>query len=224
MPLAVTAATCAVTTAAGADVAVRLVDLAAHDEATARAASVLTPAELARARRGTPAVHRRRVLLRAALRVALAAELGVSPGAVPLRTVPSGRPVVAVPGLDVSCSAGGVLGLVAVGRDCRVGVDLEQVTPWTADVLDEGWLSLVEQRALTRLPATARAVAAARAWTQKEAVLKARGTGLLEDPRTTVTPIGQQAGTVAGWPVRDVPVPEGWVASLAVGRNEERTR
>jgi 4'-phosphopantetheinyl transferase len=224
MPLASTAATCADTTAAGADVAVRLVDLAAHDEATARAASVLTPAELARARRGTPAVHRRRVLLRAALRVALAAELGVSPGAVPLRTAPSGRPGVEVPGLDVSCSAGGDLGLVAVGRDCRVGVDLEQVTPWTTDVLGESWLSPVEQRALTRLPATARAVATARAWTQKEAVLKARGTGLLEDPRTTVTPIGQQAGTVAGWSVRDVPVPEGWVASLAVARNEERTR
>ena len=224
MPLAVTAAPCADTTAAGADVAVRLVDLAAHDEATARAASVLTPAELARARRGTPTVHRRRVLLRAAARTALAAELGVSPGAVPLRTVPSGRPVVAVPGLDVSCSAGGVLGLVAVGRDCRVGVDLEQVTPWTADVLDEGWLSPLEQRALTRLPATARAVAAARAWTQKEAVLKARGTGLLEDPRATVTRIGQQVGTVAGWTVRDVPVPDGWVASLATAPDEETRR
>ena len=224
MLLAVPAATCANATAAGVRVAVRLVDLAADDRVTARAASVLTPAELARARRGTPAVHRRRVLLRAALRAALAAELGVSARAVPLRTTPSGRPEVGVPGLDVSCSAGGVLGLVAVGRDCRLGVDLEQVTPWTPDVLDVGWLSPVERRALTRLPATARALAAARAWTQKEAVLKARGTGLLEDPRATVTPIGQPAGTVAGWSVSDVPVPDGWVASLAVARNEERPR
>jgi 4'-phosphopantetheinyl transferase len=224
MPLAVPAVSGAVAAAAGTDVSVRLVDLAADDEATARAASDLTPAELAHARRGTPTVHRRRVLLRAALRSALAAELGVSPGAVPLRTAPSGRPGVDVPGLDVSCSAGGVLGLVAVGRDCRLGVDLEEVTPWTPDVLDEGWLSPVERQALTRLPATARAVAAARAWTQKEAVLKARGTGLLEDPRTTVTPIGQPAGTVAGWTVWNVPVPDGWVASLAVARNEERPR
>jgi 4'-phosphopantetheinyl transferase len=138
MPLAVPAVSGAVAAAAGTDVSVRLVDLAADDEATARAASILTPAELAHARRGTPAVHRRRVLLRAALRSALAAELGVSPGAVPLRTAPSGRPGVDVPGLDVSCSAGGVLGLVAVGRDCRLGVDLQKVTPWTPDVLDEG--------------------------------------------------------------------------------------
>jgi 4'-phosphopantetheinyl transferase len=132
--------------------------------------------------------------------------------------------VVEVSGLHVSCSASGVLGLVAVGRDCRIGVDLEQVTPWTPDVLGEGWLSPVEQRALARLPATARAVATTRAWTQKEAVLKARGTGLLEDPRTVVPPIGQQAGTVAGWSVRDVPVPDGWVASLAVAANEETPR
>lgn len=224
MPSTARAVTCADAPGAGADVAVRLVDLGADDEATARAASVLTPAELARARRGAPAVHRRRVLVRAALRVALAAELGEAPGAVPLRTAPSGRPVVGVSGLHVSCSASGVLGLVAVGRDCRIGVDLEQVTPWTPDVLGEGWLSPVEQRALARLPATARAVATTRAWTQKEAVLKARGTGLLEDPRTVVPPIGQQAGTVAGWSVRDVPVPDGWVASLAVAANEETPR
>ena len=210
--------------AATARVTVALVDLAADDETTARAASVLTTAELAHARRGTPAVNRRRVLLRAALRAALAAELEVSPGAVPVRTDPSGRPGAGVPGLDVSCSAGGVLGLVAVGRSCRIGVDLERVTPWTPDVLHEGWLSGSEQRALTRLPAAARPVAVARAWTQKEAVLKACGTGLLGDPRTAVTPVGRPAGTVAGWSVCDVPVPDGWVASLAVARDEERPR
>lgn len=73
-------------------VVVRLVHLTADDDELSRAETVLTPAELARARRGTPAVHRRRVLLRAALRSALADELGVAPGAVPVRTAPSGRP------------------------------------------------------------------------------------------------------------------------------------
>lgn len=224
MPSTVTAVTCAEVTADGARVTVRLVDLAADDEATARASRVLTPAELARARRGTPAVHRRRVLLRAALRTALAAELGTAPGAVPVHTAPSGRPVVGVPGLDVSCSASGVLGLVAVCSGRRIGVDVERVTLWTPDVLEEGWLDPVEQRTLVALPPAARAVAATRAWTQKEAVLKARGTGLLEDPRGTVTSIGRTAGTVAGWSVRDVPVPDTWVASLAVAPDEEGSR
>jgi len=124
-------------------------------------------------------------------------------------------------GLDASCSASGPLGVVAVGRGHRVGVDVERVAPWTPDVLDEGWLDGSERLALTRLPVGARPLAVTRAWTQKEAVLKARGTGLQDDPAATVTVVGQAEGLVAGWTVRDVPVPDGWVASLAVARNEE---
>jgi 4'-phosphopantetheinyl transferase len=199
------------------DVTVELVDLVADDDAVARGAAVLSPAELARARRGTPAVHRRRVLLRAALRAALAAELGTVPARVPLTATPAGRPQLpAATGLDAGCSAAGGLGVVAVGRGCRIGVDLEPVAPWTPDVLDEGWLHPVEQRALARLPEHARPLAVTRAWTQKEAVLKGRGTGLREDPAAVVTAVGRTGGTVAGWALRDVPVPDGWVATLAV--------
>jgi 4'-phosphopantetheinyl transferase len=203
-------------------VVIRLVDLVADDDELARAEAVLSPDELARARRGTPAVHRRRVLLRAALRTALAAELGTAPGRVPLTATAAGRPQLPVAtGLDASCSAGGPLGVVAVGRGHRVGVDVERLAPWTPDVLDEGWLDGSERLAVTRLPVGARPLAITRAWTQKEAVLKARGTGLQDDPAATVTVVGQAEGLVAGWTVRDVPVPDGWVASLAVARNEE---
>jgi 4'-phosphopantetheinyl transferase len=52
-------------------------------------------------------------------------------------------------------------------------------------------------------------------------VLKARGTGLLGDPCAIVTPVGRPAGVIAGWAVDDLPVPRGWVASLAVGPLEE---
>jgi phosphopantetheinyl transferase len=214
-------------TAAGdVDVDVRRVDLTAGAVALARAESLLTHEERARARRGTPAVHRRRVLLRAALRSALGAELGTAPARVPLGTTPAGRPYLDVPDavLDVNCSASGALGLIAVGRNCRVGIDVETVAPWSSDVLDEGWLSDGEQQALLRLPATTRPVAATRAWTQKEAVLKARGTGLRENPAGTVTTVGRRDGVVAGWAVRDVPVPDGWVASLAVAHEMEIPR
>ncbi len=208
-----------------ADVVVRLVDLAAADDELALALAVLSPAELARARRGTPAVHRRRVLLRAALRTALAAELGTGPAGVPLTATATGRPQLpAATAVDASCSASGPLGIVAVGRGCRVGVDLERLAPWTPDVLDEGWLDRTEQQALTALPEPARPLAVTRAWTQKEAVLKARGTGLRDDPAATVTVIGRAEGTVAGWTVRDVPVPDGWVASLATAPDEETRR
>ncbi len=208
-----------------ADVAVTLVDLAADDDGLARAESVLSPAELARARRGTPAVHRRRVLLRAALRTALAAELGTGPGEVPLTAGALGRPQLpAGTGLDAGCSAAGALGLVAVGRGCRLGVDVEPVAPWTAAVLDEGWLAPVEQQQLATLPARDRALAATRAWTRKEAVLKGRGAGVRGGLAATVTGVGHAPVTVGGWSVRDVPVPDGWVASLATALDEETPR
>ncbi|MGY1601020.1 4'-phosphopantetheinyl transferase family protein [Geodermatophilus sp. SYSU D00815] len=203
------------------DVLVRCVDLALDDDAVARAEETLAPAERARARRGTPAVHRRRVALRAALRAALAEELGMVAADVPLGAGPAGQPRPAAVGLHVSCSADGDLGLVAVGRRRRVGVDVERVVAWSAEVLDEGWLDLDERRALAALPAVDRPVAATRAWTRKEAVLKARGTGLREHPASITTPVGRPASVVAGWELRDVPVPAGWVASLAVGPVEE---
>ncbi len=208
-----------------ADVTVTPVDLAAGADEVARAEAVLSPDELARARRGTPAVHRRRVLLRAALRTALAAELGPGPDEVPLRTDALGRPrLPAATGLDAGCSAAGALGLVAVGRGCRLGIDVETVAPWTPAVLDEGWLAPAERQALAALPAAGRALAATRAWTRKEAVLKGRGTGLRDDPAAVVTGVGGAPVTVAGWSVRDVPVPDGWVASLATAPHEEVPR
>jgi 4'-phosphopantetheinyl transferase len=205
-------------------ITVVLVDLA-DDAALPVAETWLTPAEHARARRGTAAVQRRRVLLRAALRVALGKELGLAPEQVPIATTPLGRPYVVAsggaPAPDVSCSASGALGLVAVGRDRRIGVDVEAVAPWSSDVLDEGWLASDERRALALLPAADRPVAVARCWTQKEAVLKALGTGLRGSLAATVTTVGRTDGEVAGWQVHDIPVPDGWVAGLAVAPDKE---
>jgi 4'-phosphopantetheinyl transferase len=204
------------------DLHVRLVDLTDRADAVARAETLLTAAEVARARRGTPDVHRRRVLLRAAARAALGAVLGIDPREVPLATSPAGRPYLpGWPDVDVNCSASAGLGLVAIAQDQRVGVDLERVVPWSPSVLDEGWLAGEERTAMESLPLAARAEASARAWTRKEAVLKARGTGLLDDPSAVVTPVGRPAGVLEGWALCDLPVPRGWLASLAVGPREE---
>jgi 4'-phosphopantetheinyl transferase len=74
-----------------ADVDVRIVDLRVDGTVLLRAESTLSPEELARARRGAPAVRRRRVLLRAALRAALAEEMGTDAASVPLATTATGR-------------------------------------------------------------------------------------------------------------------------------------
>ena len=193
-----------------------LVRLDGDADLVERAASTLTPAERARVQRGTAAVRRRRILLRAAVRQALGGALGLPPARVPLGTSGAGRPeVLHRDDVDVSCSAAGRIGLVAVTQGARVGVDVEAVAPWSSDVLVEGWLTTPERRALLRLPAEARAIALTRCWTQKEALLKGRGTGLAGDPATVPTRVGTVDTEVAGWHVREVEVPTGWVASVA---------
>ena len=192
-----------------------LVDLDVAGDRLARAERDLTPAERERARRGTPAVHRRRVVLRASLRRLLAAELDLEPERVPLLRTPAGRPELPDSDLDLSCSADGDLGLVAVATGVRVGVDVERVAPWTTDVLEEGWLSPRERAALRAMPPSARPAALTSGWTQKEAVLKGRGTGLAGHPASVTTTLGPFRACIDGWDVRPVAVPPGRVASVA---------
>lgn len=182
----------------------------------------LTADELARARRGVPAVHRRRVLLRAALRRLLADELHVAAVEVPLTTTEAGRPELPGTGLDLSCAADGTLGVIAVANGLRVGVDVEAVAPWDPAVLSEGWLHPAERRALAALPEEARPAALTGCWTKKEAVLKGLGTGLSGDPAGLRTAVGRSGGRIAGWTLQPVVVPRGRVACVATSPPEGR--
>jgi 4'-phosphopantetheinyl transferase len=189
------------------------------------AAGVLAPGERRRAERGAPSVRRRRVLVRAALRSVLGVLVGTPPGRVPLDTV-DGRPVlagaVAARGLSLSCSAGGDVALVAVASGTGIGVDVEPTRDEDLELaVGEGWLAPAERAAVERLPAAGRPAALTRAWTQKEAVLKAEGSGLRRHPGTVVTP-GTDGGRVGRWWVASVPVPVGHEASLATGTRLRR--
>jgi 4'-phosphopantetheinyl transferase len=183
----------------------------------ARAAALLTPAELARAERGTSTVRRRRIALRAALRTVIGQALGCAPVDVPLGTGAHGRPCLdlAAPEWDINCAGSEALGLIVVARGVRVGIDVEHITPWTEAAAQEGWLSPPELSALQSLPSAERDVAAARCWTQKEAVLKAIGSGLLLPAVAVATSPGRPGGRSGGWTVSPVTVPTGFVASLA---------
>lgn len=91
------------------------------------------------------------------------------------------------PGIDVSISHGDTTLLVAaVGDDGRLGVDVEDepFDAFRSDALVRRMCSAPERAAYERLPETLRLRALARAWTVKEATLKALGVGLAEDPRS----------------------------------------
>jgi 4'-phosphopantetheinyl transferase len=193
------------------------VDLQVDGTALADAASLLSPTELARADQGTSTVRRRRIVLRAALRSVLGAALACHPADVPLGAAASGRPRLEPPAppWDVNCARSDEVGLIVVARGPRVGIDVERVAPWTGTVAEEGWLSPAEVRALLALPPAERGRAAAHCWTQKEAVLKAIGSGLSLPPAGVRTSPGRRAARSGGWALSPVAVPPGFTASLA---------
>ena len=113
-----------------------------------------------------------------------------------------GKPVLDHPDLHVSSSHAAGLAVVAVTDVGPVGVDVEKADAAGFPGFDGVALAPGETGD------------AARIWTRKEAVLKATGEGLRTDPRTVV--VTGEREPVRGAALYDVPVPEGWCASLAV--------
>lgn len=194
---------------------IRLVRLDLDAAALAAARALLSEPERAHADRGSAPVARRRTVLRAALRRLAGEVLGLDPSAVPISVGEHGRPELRVPGIDLGCSRSGELGLVAVARGRRLGIDVERVLPWEDGVLVEQWLAPTERAELTALAPAARSLAATRCWTRKEAVLKALGAGLHGGPADLVVGTSDGAVSVAGWHIRPVRVPAGLVAAVA---------
>lgn len=116
------------------------------------------------------------VVSRAAVRSILGGYLGQPPGGVAIVAQPSGKPRLHVGDLAFNLSHSEDLALVAVTRDCEVGVDVEAVRP----------IERFEELARRNFhPAEIAAISAAdtptqffSCWTRKEAVLKAFGDGL----------------------------------------------
>ncbi|MET9497206.1 4'-phosphopantetheinyl transferase superfamily protein [Streptomyces sp. NPDC006552] len=195
--------------------------------ASADGAGVLDADELRRAAAFVFDRHRLRyVAAHMALRGILGERLGRAPGA--LRFVrrpcahcgePHGRPALAdAPELHFSLSHSGGLSLVALAA-VAVGADVEEVAePTAADDL-AGVLHPGERAELAALDDPwERRLAVSRAWVRKEAYLKGIGTGLSRAPDLDyVGTLPGSPGAPGGWSLRDVPVPDGYAAAVALG-------
>ena len=118
-----------------------------------------------------------------------------------------GKPVLDHPELHVSLAASDRIVAVAVGRDGPVGVDVERVR--STGFAGFGGVALAPgERACTRR-------GRARAWTRKEAYLKATGQGLSVDPRTVDVRAPAMSGMTPAQ-LYDVPVPSGFACAAAV--------
>ena len=201
---------------------------------------LLAADDLERARRFRhPNDAGRFILGRAMLRSLIAEQLDVSPAEVALAAEAGRRPRLVRPDdreLRFSVTHSGDRVLVALARDCDVGVDVEPLRPFPEALrLSRRFFHPDEHAVLTRLGGRARSDAFFRLWVRKEAFLKARGVGLagslatacflpaVADPTAAFPCADDEGGT---WSVVDVPIDGRYAAAVAAraGRVEVSVR
>jgi 4'-phosphopantetheinyl transferase len=197
----------------------------------------LSAEELQRARR-LRAKQRRDSFIynRAMVRQILASYAGLSPQSVPLTTSPAGKPLwdgassSDANHLHFNLSHRGDLAILAVSETRAVGVDVEVFDASTSyDAIARQALSPRELAVYELLPAEERTGAVLRAWTRKEAFLKALGVGLgrpLAQIEVTfgmcepaeILATGNDREAPGDWLVESWSPRTGWFAALATRR------
>lgn len=188
--------------AGGADVV--HVDLTPHVAREAAALAWLDEEERSRRERFRHAGRRRQyTLCRAALRAILCGRLGCGNEELSVVESERGKPHALLRGapapVSSSVSHSGVHGLLAVARDGRLGVDVEErVARRDLDALMEAVLTPEERAEIVAAGAGERSGRFYGIWTIKEALVKALGTGLQLDIAGFAVPVAMRRGVTAG--------------------------
>jgi len=153
--------------------------------------------------------HARYVAGRTLLRRRLGRLLGRDPLDVGIVYGPDGKPALAEPVLSFNVSHAGDLILIAVSSPRRLGVDVEQIRPrFDLRAVTEELLGTADRDMVMRAAAREGVRAFFRYWTRYEALVKARGDGL-------VLPLRGLAAVAAGFDVLELDVTTGYVAAVA---------
>ncbi len=182
------------------DIVVMHIDLSAHASREARAFSWLDPEEQNRWRRYRHDRPRREfALCRAALRAVLCTRLGCDNDQ--LRFVPHdhGKPFALVDGMaapiSFNVSHSGKHGLIAIARERRLGVDVEErVTRQDLDGIITTVFGADERAELASARGYQKLHLFFTLWTLKEALIKALGTGFSLDPSRFEIPLAMRRG------------------------------
>jgi 4'-phosphopantetheinyl transferase len=153
---------------------------------------------------------------RTLLRRRLGWMLGRDPIAVEIVYGPDEKPVLADPVVSFNVSHAGDQILIAVSRSRRLGVDVERIRrDFDLHAVSEELLARADREAIARAAAREGVRAFFRYWTRYEALVKARGDGL-------VVPLRGLAEVAAGFEVRELDVTRGYVAAVAADGNPWR--
>ncbi len=176
-------------------------------------------------------VRNRFIAGRGRLREILAGYMEMEPADLLLTTNPYGKPRLQDRhdhGLRFNLSHSGDSCILALARNCELGVDLEQVRddlPFEA--IARQFFSHHEQTEFFSLPPALRPAAFYRCWTRKEACLKACGSGfsspsdicdvsLLPGQAPALLALRSNPEQLCEWSLADLAVPEGFCAALAL--------
>ena len=217
-------------------------ELDCDDAAVAALATLLDPAERARAARFYFKRDRRRfTVARGILRTLLGRCLDVRPDTgLAFASVGRGKPTIALPALPdgvqvcFNVSHSDSRALFAVTRGRPVGVDLEAGARLGDDwpLLARRIFSAREQAELANVPPAQRRAAFLNGWTRKEAYLKATGQGIVDgltsievtlDPANAPTLLAVPANQDArSWTLCDLRTDERFAAALVVAGGPAR--
>jgi 4'-phosphopantetheinyl transferase len=178
-----------------------------------------------------PDARRRFAVAHLAQREVLSAYLGVRAGQVAFSFGKLGKPLMADESkawLRFNLSHSLETAVIACARDRDVGVDVESLRQdLEHDAMVESHFSAAEKREWATLQPSERALAFLRAWTCKEAYVKALGEGLNHPPGSYTVRLRPtepaallddrlRPGAELAWALHTPPAPPGYIAAIAV--------
>ncbi len=191
------------------------------------ARDLLSADELARVDRYLVEPPRRRLILtRAATRIILSRYTGIAPRDLVFTAGPHGKPHIEGCPIRFNLSHSENLGLLAVTREMEVGVDIEHIDPRRAgNDIATRFFTPAEQQQLGRYTNDERITAFFRAWSRKEAVIKALGEGLacpldsfdvsLDPHDAHLLELRRENADVAAWNMINIDADPGYAAACA---------
>ncbi len=188
---------------------------------------ILTTAELAQADRcRLPLVRQRKIVARARLRQILSHYLNIHPRSIKISLGAYGKPQ--VKGLEFNISHSENLAVYAISQQ-PVGIDIEYRRSLEMDSLVQRFFAPAELASWQQLPAPQRELAFFRAWTMKEAYLKAIGTGLHTSLAAVVVEMDiNKPGSLwatpdtGKWQLKILTLPDGYVGTVVMSGHDHQ--
>lgn len=190
----------------------------------------LTTQERQRAAKFINPLHGNRwTVARGYLRQILSQYLDCTPVEIVFSYGKQGKPAIEGRNIQFNLSHSGDRAVYGISAKFPVGIDIEQIHPLPAADLVDRFFSATEQAIFHRLPVDLQQAAFFHAWTQKEAYLKACGTGLntpldqIEvsiDPRTPTEII--TAPLTGVWQIEKLVISAEYVGAIVIGGEFDR--